>query len=143
MTYSEVVKKAQKTIKERKNYEAGNLKLSSCDIWQDGEEINLWTYWQGYQLKDVDKKGVDILLVGLDWGNPDMKKNIKVKEAIEKIQNGDPEAKYPAGGATDNRLARMFEGSFGYKIMDKNPGARLFFTNYSLGYRRGDKSESG
>ena len=34
----------------------------------DGNQINLWTYWQGYQIKDIDI-GVDILLVGQDRRN--------------------------------------------------------------------------
>ncbi len=143
MTYNEFVKKAQKEIKHRKNYKAGNLELGPCGAWLDGHQINLWTYWQGYQLKDIDKKHVDILLVGLDWGNPDRKGNQKVIEQIRKIENGDESAHYIAGSATDKRLARMFKASFGVDIMEKFPKYRLFFTNYSLGYRLEGQSETG
>ena len=66
MKYSDVVEKAQK--KCRSGY--GRIKLTDCNTWERGNQINLWTYWQGYQLKDIDEKGVDILLVGQDWGNP-------------------------------------------------------------------------
>lgn len=143
MTYSEVVKEAQKQIKNRKNYKNSKLILHSFKVWEDGEQINLWTYWQGYQLEDIDKKGVDILLVGLDWGNVDKPENKRVLEEIKKIQCGDKKANYIAESPTDERLEWLFHESFKAKIKEKNPGYRLFFTNYLLGYRRGKQSESG
>ena len=62
----DVVKKAKVT--DRTGY--GKVQFQRCDTWLKGDQINLWTYWQGYQLDDIDEKGVDILLVGQDWGNP-------------------------------------------------------------------------
>ncbi len=143
MKYSEYVKEAQKEIKNRANYGAGKLELGPCDVWLDGHQINLWTYWQGYQLKDIDENHVDILLVGLDWGNPDKKGNENVIDEIRKIDNGDENARYIAESATDRRLARMFDKAFGVNIYDKTPKYRLFFTNYSLGYRLEGQSETG
>ena len=143
MKYSEYVKEAQKEIRDRKKYKNRNLTLHSCKVWEDGDQINLWTYWQGYQLKDIDKMGVDILLVGLDWGNVDKPENEKVLKEIIKIRRGDKNAKYIADSPTDKRLEWLFFESFNAEIMKRNPGYRLFFTNYSLGYRIGNQSEAG
>lgn len=133
MTYEEVVKKAKNF--DRKGDK--KIKFKSCKTWLNGNQINLWTYWQGYQLKDIDKNGVDILLVGQDWGNPDNYPN--VIKIIEDIQNGSKTANYPSNSSpTDKTLSEMFK-VFGdnIDIRDKNPVMRLFFTNYSLGYREG------
>ncbi len=110
----------------------------SCEVWEKGDQINLWTYWQGYQLKDIDEKGVDILLVGQDWGNPDNNKN--AIEQIKRIQNGENTFYDATISRTDKVLTEMFR-CIGCDITNKDPGKRLFFTNYSLGYREG--SETG
>lgn len=137
MLYRDVVEKAKK----QKRIGFGNVIFEDCKTWLRGDQINLWTYWQGYQLTDIDKKGVDILLVGQDWGCP--KRNPEVCERINKIQNGVPDVSYMTNASpTDKRLAEMFK-AFGKEIdiTSNTPGMRLFFTNYSLGYRRG--SETG
>lgn len=139
MTYAEVVEKAQKAVR------IGSIKVPfiDCKLWKRGNQINLWTYWQGYQLDNVDEKGVDILLVGQDWGNPERKENAEVCNSIKEIQDGKKDAFYSAiVSPTDKRLARMFK-AFGdtIDITTSNPGMRLFFTNYSLGYRK--DSETG
>ncbi len=136
MKYSDVVKNAQKA--NRIGY--GKVSYQKCDIWVQGDQINLWTYWQGYQLKDIDKLGVDVLLVGQDWGNPWRKENNKAIEAIKQMQSGN-DVPYVAESSTDQTLREMFR-AFGSQIdiMNKKPGMRLFFTNYSLGYRSGKES---
>ena len=118
MTYEEVVKKAKNF--DRKGDK--KIKFKPCKTWLDGDQINLWTYWQGYQLDDIDKNGVDILLVGQDWGNPDNYPN--VIKIIEDIQNGSKTANYPSNPSpTDKTLSEMFK-VFGdnIDIRDKNPG---------------------
>ncbi len=138
MTYQEVVKKAQSQERDV----TGRVEFIHCDVWENGNQINLWTYWQGYQLDDIDKKGVDILLVGQDWGAPYREGNKAVLESIRKIQNGVDGAFYgPTQSPTDKRLAKMFMAFGDVNINERNPGMRLFFTNYSLGYRSG--SETG
>ncbi|SCW34300.1 hypothetical protein SAMN05660484_00584 [Eubacterium ruminantium] len=129
MKYNEVVFKAKQSHREG----LGKVLFQECDTWRSGDQINLWTYWQGYQLKDVDEKGVDILLVGQDWGNPT--NNKKVIERIKSIQRGE-NVFYEASSPTDRKMAIMFK-AFGENIdiMNVDPGLRLFFTNYSLGYR--------
>lgn len=141
MKYQEIVKEAQNARK--KAYGNGQVQFAPCETWLEGDQINLWTYWQGYQLKDIDEKGVDILLVGQDWGNPSAKKNADMMERIKKIQSGGGTIRYDEKASpTDKNMAKMFK-SFGdnIDILNDNPGMRLFFTNYSLGYRT--DSESG
>ncbi len=62
MTYAQLVEEAKKEVASRKDY-GKSLNYERCKLWEDGDQINLWTYWQGYQIKDVEE-GVDILLVG-------------------------------------------------------------------------------
>lgn len=144
MSYAKVVKEAQKEISGRKQNAADKLILTACDTWKKGDQINLWTYWQGFQFDDIDEKGIDILLVGQDWGNPDKRKASELCGRIEQLQSGKIEFAYIKEGAsaTDRNLAELFE-IFGCDIYTRNPGKRLFFTNYVLGYRTGDQSESG
>lgn len=138
MSYLEVVQKA----KRQKYNVTGKIEFIPCDVWENGNQINLWTYWQGYQLDDIDEKGVDILLVGQDWGAPYRTGNKALLDSIRDIQNGVVGAFYgPTMSPTDKRLARMFTAFGDVNINSINPGMRLFFTNYSLGYRSG--SETG
>lgn len=138
MTYAEVVKKAKKEIEERIDYGTTKVPYKSCKTWLEGNQINLWTYWQGYQIEDVDK-GVDILLVGQDWGNPWREGNEESIRRITAIQRGQS-VSYLAESPTDKMMMELFE-YFDCDISSKTPGRRLFFTNYSLGYRTG--SETG
>ena len=129
LSYQDVVRRAQ----NRNRNGSSKVKFIDCETWRSGDQVNLWTYWQGYQLKDISEKGVDILLVGQDWGNP--KNNPKVIASIESIQRGE-KVFYEVTSHTDRTMARMFK-AFGedIDIMNIKPGLRLFFTNYSLGYR--------
>lgn len=137
MTYEEVVAKAKVSVKKRGIY--GEIKLTDCEEWQAGNQINLWSYWQGYQIEDIDQ-GIDILLVGQDWGNP--VSNPKIMKLIRDIQTGDNNHTYAdlATSATDRNLKALFK-IFKCDIDSSNPGKRILFTNYCLGYRTG--SETG
>lgn len=138
-TYHEVVKKAQAAAKIRGEYGNKNVRLYPCKTWLDSDQINLWTYWQGYQYKDIDEKGVDILLVGQDWGNPE--KDERTIARIEEIQAGKSNSFYNDNASiTDKNLKKLFK-CFDCDIEKIDPGQRLLFTNYSLGYRKG--SEQG
>lgn len=138
MTYAEVVKKAKKEIEERLKkpdvYGNSNVRYVKCDTWMESSQINLWTYWQGYQIKDVDK-GVDIMLVGQDWGP--VEGNDKVFERIKRIEKGEDETYYCKSNSspTDDNLVTLFKECLGLDITDRKTKKRLFFTNYSLGYR--------
>ena len=141
MMYEDVVMTAKEVINSRTNYRNRKVIYVPCPIWEAGNQINLWSYWQGFQLKDIGKERVDILLVGQDWGSPD--KHPYECKRIEEIQAG-KNLRYIAESATDKNLAKMFK-VFGehIDINSEDPGMRLFFTNYSLGYRSKDISESG
>lgn len=144
MKYEDVVRKAKEDIIKRTNYRNEKIIYAPCPIWEAGNQINLWSYWQGYQLKDIGKERIDILLVGQDWGCPD--KHPYECERIKKIQSGE-DSDYISNSATDKHLAEMFSMfntvEKDINIYKKAPGLRLFFTNYSLGYRSKDISESG
>lgn len=105
----------------------------------DCKEINLWTYWQGKDCKDVK-----IMVVGQDWGNPCLEKNnltmenIRAKRNYFFNQNDLSKTKY----VTDRSLCELFD-SIGYKNIIENKYDNLFFTNFFLGYRGGNKKETG
>ena len=137
MTYNEVVRKAQREVKKRGVYGNKNVSLYACDTWLNGDQIKLWTYWQGHQYKDIDK-GVDILLVGQDWGNPS--KDPQTVKRIEAIQTGKSDSFYnDHASITDINLKELFK-VFNCDIEKADPGLRLLFTNYSLGYRKGNET---
>ena len=77
----------------------------------------------------------------INWGSPNSKKNQKLCKRIEEIQIGVKTARYiDSLSPTDTALKEMFE-VFEVDITNPDPGLRLFFTNYSLRYRKG--SETG
>ena len=137
LTYAELVRKAKAEIHARKHYGNNRITYKPCKTLLDGDQINLWTYWQGYQIHHVEF-GVDILLVGQDWGNPD--RNPDVISRIERIQASDKSSSYDCyKSPTDRMLTELF-WEFGCDITSSDPGLRLFFTNNSLGYRDGRES---
>ena len=133
MNYNEVVEKAKKTLIERGHYGSGNVDLYAGDLWLAGDQINLWAYWQGHQYKDIDENGIDILLVGQDWGNPNW--DTASSERVSRIQAGE-DILYCGEKitATDRNLIDLFK-EFHCNIEKKNHGKRILFTNYCLGYR--------
>ena len=137
MTYREIVEKAKITLKKRGHYGIGDVDLYACDLWLKSNQINLWAYWQGYQLDDIDK-GIDIMLVGQDWGNPDWDKEVAAR--IERMQAGE-RVSYWTGklSPTDTNLTVLFK-ELGCNVESENPGKRILFTNYCLGYRSGKQS---
>lgn len=138
MTYEQVVQKAKKEIENRAHYGNKKVAYKSCDIWEAGKEINLWTYFQGYQIRDKEN-GVDILLVGQDWGNPEWQK--ETVERIKRFQSGEELFCYEnTKNPTDKTLISLFQ-ELNCDITKVDPGKRIVFTNYSLGYREG--SETG
>ncbi len=136
-SYQELVADVKRELKRRTCYGNKKIHYAPCKTWESGNQINLWTYWQGYQLYDIDEKHVDVLLVGQDWGRPSG--NLECMAAIKSIQSGNPNVAYYANSPTDTTLTEMFK-ELGCDITSKNPGKRLFFTNYSLGYRDGPET---
>lgn len=100
------------------------------------QEINLWTYWQG-----KDSKDVKIMVVGQDWGNPYHSKNKQTIDNIVEGRNyfyGQSGKMYP----TDISLSILFE-IIGYKDIINNRYDDLFFTNFYLKYRADGCKETG
>lgn len=103
--YADVVRKAKKELNNPSHYPIGKIQFIDCPIWQKGDQINLWTYWQGYQIKDLEN-GVDILLVRQDWGNPS--RDIDILNRIKKIQAGEDVCYNFSSSPTDKRLRNYF-----------------------------------
>ena len=98
--------------------------------YDDCEEINLWTYWQGRGSLDAR-----IMLVGQDWGSPaDAAKDYMAQFA--EINAGSRSSYWLDGKSiTDNNLIELFS-SIGYVVSSGAPRNHdLFFTNFVLGYR--------
>lgn len=115
-------------------------------IWHpECKEINFWTYWQGTDYAEKTPE-IDILLVGQDWGNPFGDNVPMTVSNIQKInrekQLGKISTQYLDGvdmtrrdSQTDNNLITLFK-EIGYPDIDQKRYENLFFTNFSLGYRR-------
>lgn len=100
-------------------------------IWTPAckKEINLWTYWQGMNVRHPK-----ILLVGQDWGCPD---NFpKTIANIDTINQGAARKYFAPNEAfcTDTHLAELFK-EIGYDDIINTQYDDLFFTNLVLGYR--------
>ena len=98
--------------------------------YNDCEEVNLWTYWQGRGNLDAR-----ILLVGQDWGSPAACSPDYMRQFTE-INKG-KQSRYwlDNSSITDNNLVCLFS-SIGYDISNGSPlNPDLFFTNFVLGYR--------
>ncbi len=98
--------------------------------FDDCEEINLWTYWQGRGNLDAR-----IMLVGQDWGCPEACSPDYMRQ-FKEINEG-KRSRYwlDALSVTDNNLISLFS-SIGYDVSDGAPWNKdLFFTNFVLGYR--------
>ena len=74
----------EKLVKEdcKKNHLCKGEKTDLFEWCPDCQEINLWTYWQGKDAKDVK-----IMVVGQDWGNYHHPKNIQTMENIREHRN--------------------------------------------------------
>ena len=136
--YQELCKKIAEHYSENKN---------GLGWYKPCNEINLWTYWQGIGNYDTTK----ILLVGQDWGDPEIDKYSSFKNKVIDINQNVfsnlkgtimcEEYRMP----TDNNMVELFS-SIGYDILknslEEPKNKELFFTNLILGYRT-DKKFSG
>lgn len=117
--------------------------VESCDYL--GNQINLWSYWQG-------SLNAKILLVGQDWGtvNPksdnDKYRNERTKENVQKMDRGEAAAYFDGIDEkirfkTDNFIIELFKalGNEYGDVTCKNDD--LFFTNLCLGYRSEGNSQ--
>lgn len=97
-------------------------------------EINLYTYWQGFGYAEHTPK-IKYLLVAQDWGN--FINDESVKAAVEKMNAGiDIPYPFSLKSATDRNLIELF------KVLGRDVTktcADVFFTNFCLGYRIGNE----
>lgn len=115
-------------------------------VWRDDcKEINLYTYWQGFNYANTTPN-IRVIVMGQDWGNEEFPS--KASKMDQQLANGEIVEQYldgvdltQKGYETDVALIRLFE-SVGYPDIDKKRYPDLFFTNYALGYRSGDASIS-
>ena len=98
--------------------------------YNDCEEINLWTYWQGR-----GNLNAKIMLVGQDWGSPADSSEEYMAQFAE-INEGKRSSYWLDGTSiTDENLIKLFS-SIGYTVSSEAPwNPNLFFTNFVLGYR--------
>ena len=80
--------------------------------WYDNcEEINLWTYWQGRGSLEAK-----IMLVGQDWGSPADASDHYMAQFAE-INAGSRSSYYLDGASiTDSNLIKLFS-SIGYELI--------------------------
>ncbi|MBR0061036.1 MAG: hypothetical protein IJP68_06100, partial [Selenomonadaceae bacterium] len=101
------------------------------------EEINLYTYWQGFGYAKKTPR-IKYLLVAQDWGSFFNADAEPFKDAILKLNAGE-DVPYPFSmkSPTDKNLIELF------KILKRDitkPCDDVFFTNFCLGYRFGKDS---
>lgn len=154
--YQKLVKKSQDDYRNNPDkHKSGNVTLAAPDIkvgvvngkvnFTDKDrsfckEINLYTYWQGFNYAKNTPK-IKYLLVGQDWGNP-FNLQSPFMQRIIKMNHGDESVKYydekDNTYVTDKHLVELF-AVLGYDIANKRY-PELFFTNFCLGYRTGNES---
>jgi hypothetical protein len=127
----------------------GKIELGWCDddkILDDNlcREINLWTYWQGWNYAQRESH-IHILLIGQDWGNPYSPNEPGTIKNIRMMNSGiDVPYQYLCDkksvmAQTDVNLISFFD-SIGYADIDVIRYPDLFFTNFNLGYRTAQSS---
>lgn len=138
-------------IKRAKEYYQANSSHNGLVWYDDCQEINLWTYWQGLGYAETTPD-IEILLVGQDWGNPfneglQTVKNVRMMN--DQLKTGKTDIKYldyvdltSREAQTDNNLITLFD-SIGYKDIKDRRYEELFFTNYLLGYREEGSNTGG
>ncbi|MBR4152388.1 MAG: hypothetical protein IKT98_05460 [Selenomonadaceae bacterium] len=99
------------------------------------DEINLYTYWQGFGYAQKTPK-IKYLLVAQDWGAFYNESAEPFKETINQINAG-KDMTYPIISVTSKNLVELF------KILERDITKScddVFFTNFCLGYRIGNES---
>ena len=105
-------------------------------------EINLYTYWQGFNYAEKIPH-IKYLLVAQDWGNPFIPEMSEVIDTVQRMNAGDKSAHIydhdldisTLKPGTDKNLFELFGEILGYDLRKQQDD--LFFTNFCLGYRSG------
>jgi hypothetical protein len=145
--YKELVRCVREDYKTRKSG-VKEIELGWCDRDKDDDlcrEINLWTYWQGWQYAQ-NTPHIRILLLGQDWGNPYSGQDTGVISNVRRMNNGEDipylynYKKDAREAKTDTHIVELFD-AIDYKNIDEKRYSDLFFSNFCLGYRTGQGSQ--
>lgn len=140
--YIELVQSVKQKYKYNQDDETS--KFIWCDLENDEDlckEINLWTYWQGWNYAENTPK-IKYLLIGQDFG-PSAKEEKKGTIAnVRRLNSGEDTAMFQDNvnldsrdAKTDKSLVELFE-VIGYPSINENRYSDLFFCNFCLGYRK-------
>lgn len=114
------------------------------------KEINLWTYWHGWESLNEQDDSVHpkILLVGQDWGSYYLEGDETAEKRLEML--GSDPAKYTQifsslnnGPVTDKNLKDLFVDPEGFSCDLDKKQPDLFFTNLIPWYRKKEENISG
>ena len=141
-------------VKEKyKSYTTSNDKITLgwCDLLPDEDlcrEINLWTYWQGWNYAEHTPI-IKYMLLGQDFGPPDKEEqkgtidNVRLLNeqgrAKKNVMFHDGVKMDARDSKTDKALIPLFE-ILGRPDIDKVAYDDLFFCICCLGYRKGNYS---
>jgi hypothetical protein len=146
--YLDLVSRVRNDYK-RASKSNGKIELGWCDddnINNDNlcHEINLWTYWQGWNYAQRESH-IHILLIGQDWGNPYSPNEPGTIKNIRMMNRGvdvpyHNDCNFDSVMAqTDKNLISFFK-YIGYDDIKDIKYPDLFFTNFNLGYRTAQSS---
>ena len=139
VAYKNLVERAKKQYPEYRDGLATGKGVALFASTVDGvnicNEINLYTYWQGFGYAEKTPK-IKYLLVAQDWGNFFNDDSKPFKAVIMRMNAGE-NVPYPFSmkSPTDRNLIELF------KILGRDitkPCEDVFFTNFCLGYRIGN-----
>lgn len=115
-----------------------------CDLKDDEDlcmEINLWTYWQGWNYSENTPK-IKYLLLGQDFGPAAREEAKGTISNVRRLNAGEATAMFQDSvnlnsrdAKTDKSLVELF-AAIGYPNIDKKRYSELFFCNFCLGYRK-------
>lgn len=123
------------------------LELGWCDLILGEDlcqEINLWTYWQGWGYAK-ETPHIKYMLIGQDFGPPEKEEakgtiaNVREMNKGRNVMFHDNVDLSSNDSQTDKNLIEYFS-LIGKPDIDKKRYSDLFFCNCNLGYRKGNYS---
>lgn len=139
----------QRVKDKYKSVNPTKAKFIWCDLKSDEDlckEINLWTYWQGWNYAQNTPE-IKYLVIGQDFGPPKKEEKKGTIANVRRLNSGDETAMFQENvdltvrdAQTDRALIELF-GVIGYPEIDKKRYSDLFFCNFCLGYRKENYTE--
>lgn len=140
--YRDLVAKVKLKYRENPIYKS-NLRLCWCDLVSGEDlcqEINLWTYWQGFGYAK-ETPHIKYMLIGQDFGPPEKEEEKGTIANIREMNRGKEVMFHnnvdltSRDSQTDANLIQYFSW-IGKPEIDKHRYSDLFFCNCNLGYRK-------